>query len=269
MKRIHDGYLILNAIEHLNYQVNNQYQSLQGATIGASLATFNIDDFHPKPNQKIDLLNALTGLGAFFGAASGLVPMIGPGLGAARSLLPAIGTYIGRAIDSKDTEVAQKTFAPKVQEMYRSYVSRIDDLGQALFNGSELEGLPDFNITSVLLGGGWIERGSLSRITDVETQVKAEILSRCIDALGETPTNNKMWVLFVDLQEGNSTARCSSDLSGPQDSKYCADGGVYYTYNFIETGNLIGHVGYPWGADRLEANDLNLAVCESRSSLIW
>lgn len=41
------------------------------------------------------------------------------------------------------------------------------------------------------------------------------------------------------------------DKKGPPDSKYCGDGGVYYTYNFIEQEGGGGGVGWPWGADQL------------------
>lgn len=50
------------------------------------------------------------------------------------------------------------------------------------------------------------------------------------------------------------------EKSGPQDSKYCADSGVYYTYNFIETGDMGGYLGYPWGGEKLPSLDLDLKV---------
>ena len=50
------------------------------------------------------------------------------------------------------------------------------------------------------------------------------------------------------------------DLSGPQMSKYCDDGGVYYTYNFIERGAGLGNVGLPWGAENLSKADNDLKV---------
>ena len=34
--------------------------------------------------------------------------------------------------------------------------------------------------------------------------------------------------------------------------KYCADGGVYYTYNFIEQGVNNGYVSWPWGAKDMQ-----------------
>lgn len=45
-----------------------------------------------------------------------------------------------------------------------------------------------------------------------------------------------------------------SDVKGPNKTKYCADGGVYYAYNFIEDGlGGGGNVGYPWGGEQLES----------------
>ncbi len=58
-------------------------------------------------------------------------------------------------------------------------------------------------------------------------------------------------------------ANCEAHTKGPPDSKYCADGGVYYTYNFIEDGSGMGHVSYPWGGDLLE-DKLNLSLTVSR-----
>ena len=42
------------------------------------------------------------------------------------------------------------------------------------------------------------------------------------------------------------------DRKGPNDSRYCAEGGVYYTDNFIEHDGGGGGVGWPWGAVKLQ-----------------
>ena len=77
-----------------------------------------------------------------------------------------------------------------------------------------------------------------------------------------------MWVLFNDLKDDPVTmAKCQMHTTGPQASKYCADGGVYYAYNYIEDGDLVGHVDYPWGANLLQSN-LNINFSVSNSSLI-
>ena len=55
-------------------------------------------------------------------------------------------------------------------------------------------------------------------------------------------------------------AKCKNHSRGPADSKYCGNGGVYYTYNFIEDGSDMGHVDYPWGGDKLKRLNLDLKV---------
>ena len=68
-------------------------------------------------------------------------------------------------------------------------------------------------------------------------------------------------MLFVDLgNDYNNTAECESDMSGPPESKYCADSGAYYAYNLIESGDLDGYLDYPWGATKLSNLDLNISV---------
>ena len=268
----HWGYMVLASLEHLNYQLVNQYNAIQGAAISSTLVVFNIDDFFPVKDQQINLLNALTGLGTIFGAAAGFTPIIGPGLGAAGSILPAIGTYISRAIPAGTAMAAQKDFAPKVDLIYRELVRAVDKLASILFAGDTVEGVPgveDLTLPKLLTNGSWVDPDVLTQTPDVEDQMRVEILSRSIDSLWKTPTSNKMWVLFVDLGDDLTNARCISDLSGPQDMKYCNDGGVYYTYNYRETGTYLGRVDYPWGADKLGGIGLDKLVnfvckCTSR-----
>ena len=73
---------------------------------------------------------------------------------------------------------------------------------------------------------------------------KDQIFSRSLDALWKTKTSNKMWVLYVDLNDGNSTSICENNRTGLQDLKHCADGGVYYAYNVIEKGDHLGFLSY-------------------------
>ena len=53
---------------------------------------------------------------------------------------------------------------------------------------------------------------------------------------------------------------CTEDQSGPPDSKYCGDGGVYYLYAFDESDHFAGYVDYPLGAQLLPTFGLNLIV---------
>lgn len=68
--------------------------------------------------------------------------------------------------------------------------------------------------------------------------MKIELLSRSIDALWKTGSYNKMWVLFVNLTINGVTIKRNDYMLGSQDLRYCADGGVYYAYNYVENGNF-------------------------------
>ena len=253
------GALALSALVNINQQLYNQYIAIKGATISVTLNTFNIGDFFPKPDAHFGLLDALTGLGTIFAVVAGFIPVVGPYLGAAGAILPAVGSFVGHKIaESNDVKVAQKTFAPKVNEIYTLVTESLDNVTGQLFRGESVNGV---NITDMMSGGTWADTRSLTKVTDIEKNLKVEILSRSINSLWKTPTSNKMWILFVDLHEAiNSTFKCMNDENGPADLKYCADGGVYYAYNFIETGDLAGHLGYPWGAQKFPEIGLNASV---------
>ena len=61
-----------------------------------------------------------------------------------------------------------------------------------------------------------------------------------------------MWVIFLHLGDvPPDKYQCENFHEGPEQLKYCEDGGVYYAYNFVETGHKSGHVGFPRGFDSL------------------
>ena len=253
------AYFTMWAIRNLNQEMKNQYDAMQSAAIDATIATFNVDDYFPKPKKSFPLLNLLTGLGVVFAAASGaLAPVAAAAsgaLGAASAIAPAIGTYYERSFQSKvdrsDPNVAQKNVAPKLRQVYDLFASSLESFTTDLFAGKEMEG--GLSLQSLLKGGAWLESSTLSNVADAQNQLFAELFSRSIDALWKTEPSNKMWVLFVSTADVvPSTANCEADLTGPQDMKYCGDGGVYYAYNFVEDGNHKGHLAYPWGADKMK-----------------
>lgn len=242
------GYFALVSLQNLNQQLSNQYVAIKGALGILGLDTFVIDYFYFKSGSGFSLKNALTGLGTIFSVISGFVPVIGPALGAALTILPTVGSFLGNAAAATtDPLVVQKTFAPKVREIYTNYVNALDDAGMKLFQGESIQGATgSFNITDMLADAAWANFSAITKLAYLETNLTTELLARSVDDLWKTPPYNKMWVLFVDLGEGvTSMSNCMADSSGPQDSKYCANGGVYYTYNFVEDGPKMGHVDYP------------------------
>ena len=146
-------------------------------------------------------------------------------------------------------------------KIYDTLLKVMNDAIDTLFAGRSIQDQHgSFNITDMLKGGTWATPRNLTDLSELGRQVKTEILSRSINSLWKTEFSNKMWVLFVDHQEDKSTAKCMADTSGPPDSKYCADGGVYYTYNFIEGGGEAGGLHYPWGGKDLGRVNMNVAV---------
>ena len=265
------AYFTMWAIRNLNQEMRNQYDAMQSAAIDATLATFNVDDYFPESGKNFPLLNLLTGLGTVFAAAAGvLAPFAAAAsgtLGAASAVAPGIGTYYERAfqntVDRSDPDVAQKTFAPKLRKVYDLFSASLENFTTALFAGQEIEG--GVSLQTLLKGGKWLESSSLSNVSDAQNQLFVEIFSRSIDALWKTETSNKMWVLFVNTADVvPSTANCEADLTGPQDMKYCGDGGVYYAYNFVENGHSMGHLSYPWGANKMmDKIGIDPKVCKS------
>ena len=252
-------YLVVEAFQNINQQLSNQYKAIDVSAIDSALATFNIDDFYPQPKAPSGLLDALIGLGTIFSIVGGFVPVFGGGLSAAGAILPAVSSFLGNSITaSADPNIVQESFAPLVEQVINNLVGALDNAASKLFDGDSINGV---TIVDMMKGGYWVNSTSLEPLSDITNQMTIEILSRSIDSLWKIPTHNKMWVLFSDLGDGNnSTAKCNTDNSGPPDSKYCADGGVYYTYNFIETGHLSGYLGYPWGATKLSEFNITISV---------
>ncbi|KAI9719249.1 MAG: hypothetical protein M1812_003579 [Candelaria pacifica] len=244
--------------------LSDKYLAIKGALGVLGLDTFLISDLFPAPDQRFDIGDTLTGLGTILSVVSGFVPVIGPGIAAAGASLPTIGTFLSSTVASKSDQVlvGQREFAPKVREIYTSYIDALDETGRKLFKGESINTTTDsFNITDMMTGGAWVNVSALTPLAAVEKIFTVEILSRSIDALWKTPTSIKMWVLFVDLQDDPvSKTNCLVDRTGPQDSKYCDDHGVYYTYNYLEEGDKRGSVGYPWGGNLLQDRlGINLA----------
>ena len=259
------GSLVTKSFTNINRQLHNQYLAIHGGGTLAALKVPNIEEYFPEPKQPPGFLKALQGIGTFFGAVAGFVPGFEAVGGAAGAILPAVGSAIESGISgSQDLEEkAEETFADSVETIYRLLVQSLDATTNKLFGGEKIGTTDPLDIGDMISGGRWVDWKSITPIPDSERQIKIEIISRGINALWGTFSSNKRWVLFVDLGDlEGSVQNCLNDVSGPQDSKYCDDGGVYYAYNFIEDGGHKGHVDYPWGGDKLYKIDpaMNMTV---------
>ena len=88
-------------------------------------------------------------LAPFAAAASGA-------LGAASAIAPAVGTYYERSfqndIDRSDPNVAQKTFAPKVRQVYDLFGLTLESFTTNLFAGKLMEN--DVSLCGIV--EGWV-----------------------------------------------------------------------------------------------------------------
>ena len=263
------GYLVLLALHNINIQLRDQWVHLDTPAAQTALVTFDIDVFYPKPSSYLSLPKAVGGLGTIFSAIAGFIPIFTPGLGVAGSIIPAIGSTIEgiiREMAASQPRIASKDFAAAVSGLYPKLVNAFEDLSESLFQGASI-GSNGTSISTMLTGGHWIDPDTIFPISDTFTHLNTEILSRAVNALWKSAPRNKVWVLYVDLGDlPPSKERCIVDRTGPQASKYCADGGVYYLYNFIEDGDLSGHVDYPWGMPdnaKTISPDMDLTVSAS------
>ena len=253
------GYLVLKSLMNINDQLYNHYSGIKDAGIRAILDNFNIDKFYPNRDQQFDIRNALLGLGTGLAIAGGFAPKLGPVLGPGSAILPAIGGFMGNRIaELSNPIVAQQTFAPRLEEIYNDYVFALNNATTTLFQGDQIRGK---DISTMMGNGSWVRTSTLTPVSIIQEQLKAEILSRSIDALWKTPPVDKLWVLFVDLKDvEGSTANCALDMQGWRNFSYCGDGGIYYAYRYVEGGHLTGHVDYPYGTTSLADFDLDMKV---------
>ncbi|KAI9892007.1 MAG: hypothetical protein M1814_002202 [Vezdaea aestivalis] len=95
-----------------------------------------------------------------------------------------------------------------------------------------------------------LENGSsLTPLTTLTNATAKEMFARSINALWKTPTSNKIYITFLNLEDPTNE-KCGNDASGPRDSQYYSEQGVYCLYNWIEQPGLgIGsYLYYPWSA---------------------
>ena len=239
------GFFVLSALQNIALRLQTQFQAINIATVNSTLKVFDIDGYYPIPGKQLGLKDIFSGLGVVFGVLSGFTPVLGPGLGQAGTMLGAVGYYLEKSIKPIATGSAtQANFANVISSIYTQLLGGTEQFAIDLFNGKSIE---DRNITDMMMNGTWVNRNAFQSLTDASGKMSREIISRSLNALWKISPRNKMWVLFVDLQDDPANPqKCIIDDTGPAESKWCADGGVYYTYNFIEE-NGNGYVWRPWG----------------------
>ena len=139
--------------------------------------------------------------------------------------------------------------------IFNSTAGAVDQLVSRLMNGLAVNAAPgtaDPTLFGILEGGYWVNSTVITNpnlsITAMTEVMRDDLIQRGINYIW---SQSKIYVTFADLNDDASGTKCQADKNGWQASKTCADGGVYYLYRFNEDGHLIGHLDYPWGADKM------------------
>ena len=103
-----------------------------------------------------------------------------------------------------------------------------------------------------LLSGGFFLQPTNVSNADANSAWSTDILSRVINSVWrDYPT----YVSFTDLADDSDGSKCKADKVGPQGAKYCADGGVYYLMNYVNTN--VASLGKPNGYDDLSSHGID------------
>ncbi|KAI9873705.1 MAG: hypothetical protein M1830_010704 [Pleopsidium flavum] len=253
------GYFALNALVNLNARFSSVYQSLQDAE--ADLANLQLDlgsKFGKQSSDQLDLQETLLGLSTVFGVVGGFLGPAAPLVGGISGTLGAIGGGIGFQIGAASNPLANPAKYGEFIANFSAWLrGQLDFSAGNLFKGAPIGG---YYIEDAVAGGAWVARDTTAQAS-TSANLKLELMARGINALWK---KSKIWVTFIDLKDDVSGTKCKADKTGPQITKYCDDGGVYYLYRFDERGNHVGALDKPWGMDDLSSVGLNPAwVTES------
>ncbi|KAI4182725.1 MAG: hypothetical protein LQ346_006508 [Caloplaca aetnensis] len=241
--------LVSDAVKNLNLQLRNTFDQVLNAINSLALDAFYIDEFSPAKDPDTDIKDNLAGLGSILTILGGIIPVAGQTLDVAGTITSGIGGFIANAAPP-DPLAAQKTFATNVLAYYEGLRDGLERFTTQLFAGAQISGpAGSFDLFALMKEGVWVGPDALTDVSQLNRDIRTEVTARSIDAIWKTWPSNKMWVLFTDLQDHEDHKKCLQDTTGPEETKYCADGGVYYAYNFIQDGAGGGDVGARWNWD--------------------
>ena len=246
--------LAYSAFKNLNRQLYAQYSQLEDAFESLSLDTFSLGDYFPNGKPLDFSFNSLLGLGGIFAIFGGFIPSINYSVSPAQANRSAPG-LVAAAVNSlftsgvgstADVFRARKSLSQQVSVISNQLFQSMNEAVDVLLRGDMIGRAENqFNISDMMNDGIWFSSAALYNVTDLPSALRTEILSRKIDSIWKTFSSNKMWILYVDLGDDDGRSRYNADISGPQYSKYCADGGVYCAYNFVKNPEEGGGVSCP------------------------
>ncbi|KAL8647808.1 MAG: hypothetical protein Q9226_006275 [Calogaya cf. arnoldii] len=187
-----------------------------------------------------------------------------PGLGnvatianLANPFVSGVSAQLGLHLPAESDDSTFKTAAAFSQAIERYTKQTRDGLVQA--NRDMLDSADD-TMPQILSDGAWVKAPSFNNGTKIEATHIGDFYRRNMVAHGI----NALWrqwnvyVYYVWLDDagakpGDKNTKCDLDRSGPQNSKYCADEGVYYLYLYKKSVGQDGGAGEPYGLGKLTA----------------
>ena len=254
------AYFVLESVANIYQHLSRQYFALDQVGFNATLEIFSLPDFWDKDaEQHTTLRNVLTSLSLIFVGVSIFLPPLSSVAplyaGTAGAMVAGANTFYERSLsgtlNDQTLDRAQKAYAQILQVIWTNFLNQLTTLFNVTTSGDN--STLGFSVDQMISNGAWSFDPALIRSDEEDTKnLQIEVRSRTIDQFWNIPHRDKMWVMFLDLGDiPPDTAKCQEYQSGPPQLKYCADGGVYYTYNFREPKDLEGHVCFPWGFDSI------------------
>ena len=203
-------FLVTSAFGNIMRQFVILDNELQHANESLALDTFSVDIFFPFKDQQCSIRNSLVGVSSVLSILGGFL-LAGPAFSAAGTVISGAGTFLRTHISASDELLqAQQIFSAQVLAYYRALLSGLEDLVARLSEGQQIAGprCRGFSMSDMLANVTGVDPRAVSNVSQINGKIRTEILARGIDALWKTPPSNKMWVLFTDLQDDGSHAKC-------------------------------------------------------------
>ncbi|MCJ1280345.1 hypothetical protein MMC21_008172 [Puttea exsequens] len=123
----------------------------------------------------------------------------------------------------------------------------LEDFADSLFSD------PNYSSHLMLaIFGGIYVTAPQYKMDDMFKAMSNDVLARMLNNIF---AQYQTYIQFTDLGDGDSQSKCKADTHGPQKSKYCADGGVYYVQS-IQKGIRGPQADMPYAYSHLEENGI-------------
>ncbi|KAL8881618.1 MAG: hypothetical protein Q9198_001212 [Flavoplaca austrocitrina] len=230
------GVLALNSVINLHRWLSDIWQGVETGQKSANSVVF-------RAAKDLGLLGAVP-------ATAVLTNVANPSVGL---LSATLGIHLRSSTGERNFETAD-AFS-RVIESFAQQTR--DNLIEA--NSEILDSANDF-VLQIISGGAWVaaprfDSNKKIGANDVAKFYERNMISRGINALWKQYNVYVYYTWLNDVNAKPGDSKCDLDRSGPQDSKYCADDGVYYLYMYRADR---GGADYPYGGAKLAADPYNI-----------